>query len=95
MAPKKQEGKSDAMFICSCGYEEEGSAKVTEENKQELKQVEVADSDVEMLPLTKNKCEKCGNEEAYYWEIQTRSPDEPATRFYKCKKCKHTWREYK
>ncbi|RJQ19012.1 hypothetical protein C4580_05525, partial [Candidatus Woesearchaeota archaeon] len=21
--------------------------------------------------------------------------DEPATRFFKCTKCKHTWREYK
>lgn len=94
MAPKKQEGKSDAVFICACGYEEEGNAKITEENKNQLKDIEVVEKDVEMLPIIKNKCEKCGNKESYYWEIQTRSGDEAATRFYKCTKCKFTWREY-
>ena len=26
--------------------------------------------------------------------FQTRSADEPTTRFYRCQKCKFTWREY-
>jgi len=26
--------------------------------------------------------------------IQTRAADEPPTRFYRCTKCGHTWREY-
>ena len=40
------------------------------------------------------ECEKCGNKEAFYWQIQTRAGDEPMTRFYRCTKCKETWREY-
>tara|TARA_Y100001949_G_scaffold173391_1_gene178883 strand:+ start:1806 stop:2141 length:336 start_codon:yes stop_codon:yes gene_type:complete len=39
-------------------------------------------------------CEKCHNEEGVWWSLQTRSADEPETRFYKCVKCNHTWREY-
>ncbi len=39
-------------------------------------------------------CPKCGNDEAYFWMMQTRSADEPMTRFYRCTRCRHTWREY-
>ncbi|RLG10996.1 MAG: transcription factor S, partial [Thaumarchaeota archaeon] len=39
-------------------------------------------------------CPKCGNREAYYWAVQTRSADEPMTRFFRCTKCGYTWREY-
>ena len=51
-------------------------------------------SDMRTLPIEKEKCPKCGNEEAYSWQRQTRSGDEPATRFYRCVKCNKTWREY-
>jgi len=46
------------------------------------------------LPATKAECRKCGNTTAYYWMMQTRSADEPSTRFYRCTACGHTWREY-
>ena len=39
-------------------------------------------------------CPKCGHDEVYFWMMQTRSADEPMTRFYRCARCKHTWREY-
>lgn len=54
----------------------------------------VGETKIEVLPKTKIACPKCGNDTAYYWEIQTRSADEPATRFFKCIKCGHVWREY-
>lgn len=40
-------------------------------------------------------CEKCGTTEAYFRMQQTRSADEPSTRFYRCtnQKCCHNWRE--
>merc|ERR1712142_616862 len=40
-------------------------------------------------------CEKCGNTKAYFRVQQTRSADEPSTRFYRCTepKCCHNWRE--
>ncbi len=40
------------------------------------------------------RCPKCGYEELYYWVMQTRAADEPPTRFYKCRRCGYTWREY-
>ena len=54
----------------------------------------VMEEEVRTLPKVKALCPKCGHNEAYYWELQTRSADEPATRFFKCVKCGHTWREY-
>lgn len=46
------------------------------------------------LPAVKIDCEKCGYGEAVWWMMQTRSADEPTTQFYRCIKCKHTWRDY-
>lgn len=40
------------------------------------------------------RCPRCGSEEVYAWQIQTRAADEPPTTFYKCPKCEHSWREY-
>ena len=42
----------------------------------------------------KKECEKCGNNKAVWWMLQTRSADEPTTQFYRCTKCGHTWRDY-
>ena len=39
-------------------------------------------------------CEKCHNKEGVWWTFQTRSADEPETKFYRCTKCNHTWRDY-
>ena len=39
-------------------------------------------------------CEKCHNQEGLWWTFQTRSTDEPETKFYRCTKCNHTWRDY-
>jgi DNA-directed RNA polymerase subunit M len=40
------------------------------------------------------ECQKCGAKKVISWMEQTRASDEPPTRFYKCLKCNHTWREY-
>ena len=40
---------------------------------------------------TNEKCEACGNCEAYYMQLQIRSGDEPATTFYCCTKCMARW----
>ena len=67
--------------------------------KEEIKlkkedQIEVVDKKVEILPKIKEECPKCHFNEAYYWDVQTRSADEAATQFFKCVKCMHTWRKY-
>ena len=93
MMPKKE--GSGVIFVCHCGYKEKGESKIREAVNQEYKAIEVAEKKEDVLPIVKTRCPHCKNEEAYNWEIQTRSPDEAATQFFKCKKCSHVWREYK
>lgn len=82
-----------------CGYSSKGKVKLkTSEKIEEKKQITVIsekDSEVHPVIELENKCEKCGNKKAYFWTMQTRSTDEAETKFFKCTKCSHTWREYK
>lgn len=83
-------------LICSsCGraLNEKGNFVLKEKGKIK-KNIEVVDKVVETNPKVKEKCPKCGNDTAYFWVLQTRSADEGETRFFKCTKCSHQWREY-
>ena len=94
----KKEGKK-VVVKCSCGYKKDqvGDSVIREEISNNRPSVEIVDSadDLNTLPKMKVECPKCGNIEAAFWEVQTRASDEPATKFMKCTKCKHTWRDYK
>ncbi len=39
------------------------------------------------------KCRKCGSRETSYYEVQTRSADEPMTQFITCLKCNARWKQ--
>ena len=90
--------KGDSGLQCpKCGYTESDEVKkpevVEEEFESELgvyKENEGQDT----LPTIEIECEKCGNDKAVWWMLQTRSADEPTTQFYRCTKCKYTWRNY-
>ncbi|MCX8147026.1 MAG: transcription factor S [Candidatus Woesearchaeota archaeon] len=95
LMPKKDGSKK--LLICKCGYKEkaEKEIKLKEPVKEKSKKVEVIErAEEESLPTTEAECPKCHHREAYYWLQQTRASDEPETRFFRCTKCKHTWREY-
>ena len=92
--PKKDGNK--VKLECSCGYSNKKSEpiKITEVIKDK-KEIEAIDDEVEVYPLVDEvECPKCKHGKAYFWEVQTRASDEPATKFLKCEKCKHIWREY-
>lgn len=93
LRPMNKGGKR--VFGCSCGYiaDKNHKIEVKEKNKQ-TKEIEVIDQEIEAKPLVDAECPKCHHKKAYFWSIQTRASDEPETRFFKCQKCKHTWREY-
>jgi transcription factor S len=95
LRPKMKAGKR--VLFCSCGFNKtpEGEETSTElkETVHAAKKVEVIE-ELEHHPKIRMKCEKCTNNTAYYWTQQTRGADEPETRFFKCTKCRHTWREY-
>jgi|SRR3989338_1814542 len=95
LLPKKEDGKR--LLACSCGFKSSKMESPTIKEKVILpeKDVEIIDkSELDTLPKTKEVCDKCGNDEVYFWLIQTRAGDEPETKFLRCTKCGHTWRDY-
>ena len=92
---RKKEGLYFVCKICKIEKKAENSNCILKEViHNEKPAILKADKNSESLPKIKKKCERCGNKEAYWWSQQTRSSDEPETRFYRCTKCKQTWREY-
>ena len=55
----------------------------------------VKETEGEVKPIVEMKCPKCKNNKSYFWTMQTRAADESETKFYKCTKCKYTWRDYR
>ena len=85
-------------FGCArCGYMAKGKVKIeSSENMKEKKEVTVIkEKEINVMPVVFAVCPKCGHKEAYFWTSQTRSADEAETKFFKCTKCNHTWREYR
>ncbi len=98
MSPEKHNNK--VTLVCpKCGkkiaMEKGASFKITEKINHTVKDTIVVNENTKMtLPTTKIDCPECGHSEAGWWTLQTRSSDEPETRFYRCTKCRNTWREY-
>jgi DNA-directed RNA polymerase subunit M len=103
MYPTKKRGKE--IFKCKrCGASKECEGEIDRDSfkisvsisHSEKDRIEIIKSDADMntMPTTRAECPKCGNKEAAYWQVQTRSADEGMTTFYRCLKCKYTWRAY-
>ena len=98
MIPKKSGAR--IFLICrQCGKKRTSKEKkfkmsVFSENKRSKIIVLDEKSKIDVLPKTSTPCPKCDNREAYWWMQQMRAADEPPTRFFRCTKCSHVWREY-
>ncbi|MBD3204073.1 transcription factor S [Candidatus Woesearchaeota archaeon] len=94
LVPKKENKKK--ILSCSCGYtnKKPKNIELKEVMKKPEKDLEPVDEDVEALPLAEAECPKCQHRKAYFWMVQTRASDEAETKFFKCEKCKHIWRDY-
>jgi DNA-directed RNA polymerase subunit M len=69
-------------------------SKTINQLEEDLKDVPVF-NDLDTMPIDETVfCPECENKGAYWHLRQTRSADEATTRFYRCTKCSHTWREY-
>ena len=90
--------KSKKEIKCSCGYihkdKEEAKIKLSDELVKD-KKIEVMDEEdkIKTMPLTTIDCPMCDSESARFWTVQTRSADEAETRFFRCEKCHHIWRD--
>ena len=80
-----------------CNYSSKGKVKLNaSETIGEKKSVAVVSKKAPQTnPIVDEKCKRCDNDKAYFWTLQTRSSDEAETKFFKCTKCDHTWREYR
>jgi len=81
-----------------CTYSTKDKVKIKISEKMgEKKEIPVIKNTEEALPVIPEDCKKkdCKNKKAYFWTIQTRAGDEAETKFFKCTKCEHTWREYR
>ena len=86
--------KDKLIVKCKCGYKGEAETAVITEKVEKLREIEVVEEAEGTHPIVDAECPKCGHNKAEHWTIQIRAADEPETRFYKCTKCGHTWREY-
>ncbi len=94
LIPKKKGSK--VIVRCSCGYKSNDKVNTTikESVRKDERKKGPVDDDFEILPITDAECSKCKHKKAYFWELQTRAADEAPTKFLKCEKCKHIWRDY-
>lgn len=105
LVPKRpQEGaKGSTFLVCpKDGYKKklvaekiEPITKVIEHSPQEtIAVISKEEQKLRVLPTVRVECPKCGNTQAYVWQVQTRGSDESSTQFMRCTKCNHTFREY-
>ena len=93
MFPKRE--KEETFMMCnSCKYIQKNTdIKIVDKSSRKSADIEIVEHDHNVNPIVNAKCKKCGNNKAHTWEIQTRSADEPATKFFRCEKCQFTWRD--
>jgi len=89
-----QKRKNYGCPRCSYSTSEKVNLKTSEKMESKQGVSVINEKDVDVLPTTVAECKKCGHDEAYFWTSQTRAGDEAETRFFRCTKCRHTWREY-
>ena len=81
-----------------CGFEElknsDAKEYVSTSSSSARSVTVLEEDDIGVLPTANKKCPECGHNLAEWWMRQLRSADESETRFFRCTKCKQTWREY-
>lgn len=98
MIPQKKGAK--VVLICrKCGRKKtskEKKFKIKVSSEKIRSKIIVLDKKdkIDVLPRTDAPCPKCECKEAFWWMQQMRAGDEAPTRFYRCTKCGHVWREY-
>jgi DNA-directed RNA polymerase subunit M/transcription elongation factor TFIIS len=70
-------------------YPEKWGAMIELAIKREAKMLEVDKS----MATEMFKCSRCGKRQCTYYEMQTRSADEPMTQFIRCLNCGKQWRQ--
>ena len=101
---KEPKGKAKVILSCpKCGYtkptadpriETRNANTIEHDPEKTLTVISREEQRINTLPTLRVECEKCGNNQVYVWQVQTRGGDESSTQFMRCTKCGHTFREY-
>jgi len=101
LVPRKKKGENRILLSCpKCGYEKPVKTPIpalrpTERTLQEhVVVIGKEEQKLKTMPIFTVECPKCGNNQAYVWQVQTRGADESTTQFFRCTKCAYTFREY-
>jgi len=105
LVPKrgKDEKKGNVTLACpKCSFRKKLTAKkikpipkVIEHSPQKtIAVIGKEEQKLRVLPIVRVECPKCGNNQAFVWQVQTRGSDESSTQFFRCTKCNFTFREY-
>lgn len=99
LVPKKKE-KGTFLVCPKCGHSEPvetlipAPKLVTQSPRESVVVIGKKEQKLRTLPTVTIECPKCGNNQAYVWQVQTRGADESTTQFFRCTKCNYTFREY-
>ena len=102
LEPKKS--KDGTVLSCTkCGYTKQAQNNraqanvvkvITPKSQPFMTVISEAEQNINTMQTIRMKCEQCGNNEVFVWQVQTRGGDEASTQFMRCTKCGHTFREY-
>ncbi|MDD5191900.1 MAG: transcription factor S [Candidatus Nanoarchaeia archaeon] len=90
-----KDGDSSKCPRCEYKSKDKINLESSENIKLKSQVAVINEEDSNFLPEVDAECPKCKNNKASFWTLQTRSSDEAETKFFRCTKCKHTWRVYK
>ncbi len=103
LVPKKVKSGEQAMLVLACSKcgqktkETNRSLKINgktiEHSPKQLVSVISKENQLSVLPTIQIACPRCGNNNAYAWQVQTRGADESSTQFLRCTNCDYTFRE--
>ncbi len=102
---KPASGNLNSFMLCcaKCGFTKEPINKRAEAKTGAVLQpkpkpfmtvISEDEQKIKTMQTIRMKCDQCGNNEVYVWQVQTRGGDEASTQFMRCTKCGHTFREY-
>jgi transcription factor S len=106
LEPKKVNSGKQVMIIFACTKCEYKKQKIEQEKvklngriikhnpKQCVAVIGKEEQKLTTLPTVRIECERCGNNTANVWLVQTRGLDESSTQFLRCLRCGYTFREY-
>ena len=97
---QRRNGKGIILVCPKCKYEKPASSVMPVSRMPEKRPedqiviISKREQNLQTLPTVTVECPKCGNNQAYVWQVQTRGADESSTQFFRCTKCGYTFREY-